>query len=154
MISIEETLPSIMDHVIKYIYTGNVAISKDNLVDLTIAGQKFELAGLIGECFECFKNQNDFDNATDVLIMSEKHGLENFKKAALNKIIQNRGLLIGDRDFREKMLNHPEILLQLYDNLCQVTIPVNMTSKDLWLCICGSSGVGAFCSWCGNSYRD
>ena len=151
VIEIENTSPSIMDDVIKFIYTGQVTITKEKMVNLVVAGQKFELSGLLSKCLETFKNQTDFDNATAVLIMAEKHGLENFKKAAMNKIIFNRTLLLGDRAFRDKMLQHPEILLQLYDRLCQVNIPVNMTSQDIWSCVCGSSVVGAFCSWCGTS---
>ena len=151
VIEIENTSPSIMDDIIKFIYTGQVIITKEKMVDLVVAGQKFELSGLLGKCLENFKNQTDFDNATEVLIMAEKHGLEDFKKAAMNKITFNRTLLLGDRGFRDQMLQHPEILLQLYDRLCQVNIPVNMTSQDIWSCVCGSSVVGAFCSWCGTS---
>ena len=151
VIEIENTSPSIMDDIIKFIYTGQVTITKEKMVDLVVAGQKFELSGLLGKCLENFKNQTDFDNATEVLIMAEKHGLEDFKKAAMNKITFNRTLLLGDRGFRDQMLQHPEILLQLYDRLCQVNIPVNMTSQDIWSCVCGSSVVGAFCSWCGTS---
>jgi len=151
VLKIEETSPSIMDDIIKYIYTGQVTITKEKMVNLVMAGHKFELTGLLSKCLENFKNQTDFDNATEVLIMAEKHGLEDLKKAAVNKIIFNRTLLIGDREFRDKMLQHPEILLQLYDRLCQVNVPVNMTSQDIWTCVCGSSVVGAFCSWCGTS---
>ena len=104
VIEIENTSPSIMDDIIKFIYTGQVTITKEKMVNLVVAGQKFELSGLLSKCLETFKNQTDFDNATAVLIMAEKHGLENFKKAAMNKIIFNRTLLLGDRGFRDQML--------------------------------------------------
>ena len=153
VIKIDKILPAIMDDVIKYIYTGQVIITKEKMVDLVKAGDKFELPGLLSKCLHRFRNEIDFDNATDVLIMAEEHGLEEFKQVAINKIIFNRTMLLGDQDFREKMLQHPSLLLQLYDKLCQLNIPVNLSSQDIWTCGCGSSVVGAFCSWCGGSYN-
>ena len=152
VVKIDELKPSIMDDVIKYIYTGQVSsITREKVVNLIAAGEKFELPGLLAKCLQSFRNQIDFDNAVDVLVFANKHGLEEFKKAAINKIIFNRTMLIADLEFRAKMLEHPEVLLQLYDKLCQVNVPVNMSNQGIWQCVCGSSVVGAFCSWCGNS---
>ena len=150
VIKIDETKPHIMDDVIKFIYTGVVSITRDRMVDLIIAGEKFQLPGLLYKCLESFRNQINFDNAADVLVVAEKHGLEDFKKAATNKIIFNRTMLIADRSFRDKMVDNPGVLLQLYDKLCQANVPLNMTEQKLWQCVCGSSVIGAFCSWCGN----
>ena len=150
VIIIDETKPSIMDDIIKYIYTGVVRITRERMVDLIIAGEKFQLPGLLSKCLVSFRNQINFDNAADVLVMAEKHGLEDFKKAATNKIIYNRTMLIADESFRDKMVDNPGVLLQLYDKLCQANVPVSMTEQKLWQCVCGSSVIGAFCSWCGN----
>ena len=89
----------------------------------------------------------------DVLIIADKHGLENFKETAINKSTFNRTMLMADGVFRAKMIDHPEILLQLYDKLCQTNISINMTKDGIWQCLCGASAVGEFCSWCGNTNR-
>jgi hypothetical protein len=108
-----------MEDVIKYIYTGQVNITRDRVVDLITGGKKFDIPGLLSKCLENFRNQIHFDNAADILLMAEKHGLEDFKKEAVKKIISNRTMLIADQAFRDKMMLNPGLLLQLFDNLCQ-----------------------------------
>ena len=93
VVNIDELKPSIMDDVIKYIYTDQVSITREKMVNLIAAGEKFELPGLLAKCLQSFRNQIDFDNAVDVLVFADKHGLEEFKKAAINKIIFNRTML-------------------------------------------------------------
>ena len=61
--------------------------------------------------------------------------------------------MMADGVFRAKMIDHPEILLQLYDKLCKTNISINMTKDGIWQCLCGASAVGEFCSWCGNTNR-
>eukprot|EP00092_Neocalanus_flemingeri_P019570 GFUD01021202.1.p1 GENE.GFUD01021202.1~~GFUD01021202.1.p1 ORF type:complete len:225 (-),score=73.58 GFUD01021202.1:135-809(-) len=150
-VRIDGTKSSIMDDVIKYLYTGQVSITRDRMVELVTAGDKFELPGLLAKCLEIFRNQINFDNAIDILILADKHGLEDFKKAAINKITFNRTMLMADTSFRVKMMENPAVLLQLYDKLCQANIPVNMTEDSIWQCLCGVSAIGEFCSWCGSS---
>ena len=149
VIKIDGIKPSIMDDIIKYIYTGQVSITRDRMGELVTAGVKFEVAGLLAKCLEVFRNQINFDNAVDILILADKHELEDFKKAAIKKITFNRTMLMADTVFRVKMMENPEVLLQLYDKLCQANIPVNMAEHGIWQCLCGASAVGDFCSWCG-----
>merc|ERR1719508_707835 len=92
-IKIDGIKPSIMDDIIKYIYTGQVSITRDRMGELVTAGVKFEVAGLLAKWLEGFRNQINFDNAVDILILADKHGLEDFKKAAIKKITFNRTML-------------------------------------------------------------
>jgi hypothetical protein len=82
---------------------------------LVEAADKFDLSGLLAKCLEMFKNQTNNDNATDVLILAGKHGLEDFKYAAINKNTFNRTILMTDSVFRTKMMDQPKTLLLLYD---------------------------------------
>ena len=79
VVKIDELKPSVMDDVIKYIYTDQVSITREKMVNLITAGEKFELPGLLAKCLQSFRNQIDFDNAVDVLVFGDKHGLEEFK---------------------------------------------------------------------------
>ena len=99
VLQIDDVKPMAMKDVIKYIYTGQVSMTRDTMVDLITGGNKFELPGLLSKCLENFRNQIHFDNAADILIMAEKHGLKEFKKEAVKKIISNRTMLIADKAF-------------------------------------------------------
>jgi len=151
-ITIDNIRPVVMDKVINYIYTGQVINTRDLMLELIIAGNRFELPGLLDKCLEIFQSQINFDNAPDILIVANKHGLEDFKKVAIDKITVNRTMLMADPEFRTKMRDNPQVLLLLYDDLCQVMHPSNLlTGSTIWPCVCGASVVGQFCSWCGNS---
>ena len=114
------------------------------------------------KCCKMFRNQINFDNAPDVLIMAHQLQVEEIKNIAINRITNNRNMLMADPDFRKKMMEHPEILLLLYDKLCQnndlileeMSSSLNSQSSNsstcsLWTCVCGSTATGHYCSWCG-----
>lgn len=152
---------AVMDDIIKYIYSGQVEITAEKLVDTISAAVKFELPTLLEKCFKVFRNQINFDNAADVLILSSKLGLEEFQRVAVTRITNNRAMLVADPGFRTKMLDHPATLLLLYDTLCQAdtadTPPPSQSSSvsspdpesGLWYCVCGNTVTGQCCSWCG-----
>ena len=133
----------VMDDIIKYIYSGQVTdvdvclyqnpavivqveITAEKLVDTISAAVKFELPTLLEKCFKVFRNQINFDNAADVLILSSKLGLEEFQRVAVTRITNNRAMLVADPGFRSKMLDHPATLLLLYESLCQVELETNL----------------------------
>ena len=104
-----------------------------------------------------------------MLIVSDKLGLEDFKRIAVNKITLNRTMLAADPVFRKKMVDNPDVLMLLYDNLCKEdccmeesfrsqmsSSQTSVSSSDsgagpLWTCVCGSTVTSVYCSWCGYS---
>ena len=152
VISITEVIPEVMEKVIAFIYSGQVDINKDSLVDVLGAAVKLELPTLLERCHKFFRNQINFENAVDVLIMAEKLGLSQFQEVAEKRITKNRSLLMADPNFRQKMMENPRILLLLYDRLCfdqEGCEESGSTGSVLWICACGSIVSAQFCSWCG-----
>ena len=78
-INIDEIKPEIMDDVIKYIYTGQVSIPRDRLVELVIAGDKFELPGFLAKCLDMFRNQLNFDWMHFTFFQQSANKLSNFQ---------------------------------------------------------------------------
>ena len=127
------------------------------------ASVRFQLPSMLEKCFKMFRNQINFDTAVDVLILADKLHLEEFKSVAINRITKNRQMLIADTEFRKKMVDNPDLLLTLYENICQQVIGLDDMSSSvvssqssvsssngcLWTCVCGSTVPGQFCSWCG-----
>ena len=185
VVKIQDIQSSVMDDIIRYIYTGQVTstsnekiiiqyfsqteITGDKLVDTMAAASRFELPTMLEKCLKMFRNQINFDNAADVLIVSDKLGLEDFKRIAVNKITLNRTMLAADPVFRKKMVDNPDVLMLLYDNLCKEdccmeesfrsqmsSSQTSVSSSDsgsgpLWTCVCGSTVTSVYCSWCGYS---
>jgi len=162
VIRIDGVKASIMNIVINYIYTSQVEFTADTLVDMIVAAFKFELPTLQEKCLKVFRNQINFDNAVDVLIVADRLQLEEFRAVALTSITKNRAMLMADPQFRKKMVDNPEILLVLYDKVCQEPSEEMSTSLassqssssssgSLWTCVCGSTAIGQYCSWCGYS---
>ena len=132
------------------------------------ASWRFQLPTLLEKSLKVFRNQINFDNALDVLIVAERVGLEEFKSVAMNRITNNRQMLIADPMFRKKLIDNPQILLMLYEKLSQnqfdvfseeiSSSPISRHSSSsssgggvLWTCWCGSTATGEYCSWCGAS---
>ena len=132
------------------------------------ASWRFQLPTLLEKSLKVFRNQINFDNALDVLIVAERVGLEEFKSVAMNRITNNRQMLIADPMFRKKLVDNPQILLMLYEKLSQnqfdvfseeiSSSPISRHSSSsssgggvLWTCWCGSTATGEYCSWCGAS---
>ena len=110
-----------------------------------------ELVTLLERCHKFFRNQINFENAVDVLIIAERFGLSQFQEVAEKRITRNRSLLMADTGFRQKVMENPRILLLLYDRLCydQEGEETRSAGSALWTCGCGSTVNAQFCSWCG-----
>jgi len=164
-VKIENIESSVMEEVVGFIYTGQIVINADKFVDFMSAASRFELPTLLEKCLKMFRNQISFDNAADVLIVADQMGLDEFKRIAVNKITNNRTMLAADPDFRKKMVENPDLLMMLYDNLCKEDVTTDESfrsqmsssqtsvsssgSETLWTCFCGSTVTGLCCPWCG-----
>ena len=152
VVHISEVNPDVMEKVIPFIYSGQLDIDKDSLVDILEAAVKLEVPTLLERCHKFFRNQINFENAVDVLMIAEKLGLSQFQEVAEKRITKNRSLLMTDPAFRQKMMENPRMLLLLYDRLCydqEVCEESGSTGSVLWTCGCGSTVSAQFCSWCG-----
>ena len=152
VVSITEVNPEVMEKIIAFIYSGQVDINKDSLVDVLEAAVKLELPTLLERCHKFFRNQINFENAVDVLLIAEKYGLSQLQEMAEKRITKNRATLMADTAFRQKMMENPRVLLLLYSRLCQD--PQEYEEREragptLWTCGCGSTVSGQACSWCG-----
>ena len=81
---------------------------------LLYAADKYELKGLLEICFRKFKDGMDDDQLVEILILSERHSLADFKSIALKKIMADKAKFINDKDFQKKMEKHPQLLFELF----------------------------------------
>ena len=97
----EKTLATILH----YVYTGELELSEDsNIVELTWGGNKYLLPGfmeLLGFRLQMMK-QLKGKMVADLLIAAYRHGAEDLRKIALDRIRADREI-ISDEAFRKEM---------------------------------------------------
>ena len=103
-----------VEAMIEFIYTDGVTKDVEDTAMLLYAADKYELKGLLEICFRKFKDGMDDDQLVEILILSERHSLADFKSIAMKKIMADKAKFINDKDFQKKMEKHPQLLFELF----------------------------------------
>jgi len=102
-----------MEAMLEYIYSGKVTKDITGNIELIQTANLYQLTGLVDICFQCFKDDPCVDNVVDVLFLSDRNQLENFKEIVIEKILERKEILLNDETFKEKILPHPGIVKEL-----------------------------------------
>ena len=102
-------------------------------------------------------------DAFGVLIVAEARGLEELLEAAVERVNSERAEMLREPMFRERMMQHPAVLLRLYQGVSveedhmvveeeerQMEMMTSDNSgKVLHACYgCGACSTSLYCSWC------
>eukprot|EP00092_Neocalanus_flemingeri_P023544 GFUD01025532.1.p1 GENE.GFUD01025532.1~~GFUD01025532.1.p1 ORF type:complete len:192 (-),score=63.37 GFUD01025532.1:116-691(-) len=120
---IEDLEPRTVDTMLKYMYTGKVNTRNDidqnraELGQLFIASDKYDMGGLREICKLVFMKQESHENALDILIIADMHGLEDVKEMAMMKIIEIRKFLVDNKSFEDHIMKHPKVMYQILQKM-------------------------------------
>ena len=78
------------------LYTGEVSNHVKDVAMLVYAADKFELKGLLEICSTKLKTGMEDDELVDILILSYRHNLADFKRLALERIMANKARFIDN----------------------------------------------------------
>ena len=101
-------------------------------------------------------------DAFGVLIVAEARGLEELLEAAVERVNSERAEMLREPMFRERMVQHPAVLLRLYQGVSmeedqmvveeerQVDMMPSINNGGvLRACYgCGACSTGLYCPWC------
>ena len=101
-------------------------------------------------------------DAFGVLILSEARALEELLEAAVGRLNSERAVMLREPMFRERMIQHPAVLLRLYQGVSveedhmmeeeerQMEMVTDINSGGvLRACYgCGACSTGLYCPWC------
>ena len=93
--------------------------------------------------------------AFEVLVVVEARGVEELLEAAVVRVNSERAVMVREPMFRERMMQHPAVLLRLYQGLSMeedtMMVEEEMNSGGvLRACYgCGACSTGLYCTWCG-----
>eukprot|EP00092_Neocalanus_flemingeri_P028708 GFUD01031169.1.p1 GENE.GFUD01031169.1~~GFUD01031169.1.p1 ORF type:complete len:369 (+),score=110.59 GFUD01031169.1:135-1241(+) len=114
VITVDDIDVDILEAVIEYIYTDDITKDVEDTAMIVYAADKYELRGLLEICFRKFKDEMEDHQLVDILILSERHNLRDFKDLAMKKIMADKTKFLNEIDFQTKMENHPQLLFELF----------------------------------------
>jgi len=109
---IEDVGEDIIDAFLEYIYSGELTKKVENESELIYIADKYSVPGLLEVCFHRFPEIQE-DMVVDILILADRHNLEDFKKVAVQRILADKGKFFSDEDFAKKMKMSPQLLFEL-----------------------------------------
>eukprot|EP00092_Neocalanus_flemingeri_P017952 GFUD01019426.1.p1 GENE.GFUD01019426.1~~GFUD01019426.1.p1 ORF type:complete len:373 (+),score=87.58 GFUD01019426.1:79-1197(+) len=109
---IEDVGKDTVDVFLEYLYTGEIKKKVANESELIYIADKYLVTGLLELCFHKLP-EVDEDRVVDILILADRHNLEDFKKVAIRRIMMNKAELFKDEEFVEKMKMSPHLLVEL-----------------------------------------
>ena len=99
-------------------------------------------------------------DAFGVIVVAEARGLEELLEAAVIRVNSERAVMVREPMFRERMMQHPAVLLRLYQGISMEEDPMMVEEERkvdtmnsggvLRACYgCGACSTGLYCTWCG-----
>ena len=114
VIAVDDIDVDALEAMIEYIYTDEITKEFEDTASLVYAADKYDLKGLLEICFGKFKAGLDDDQLVEILILSDRHNLPEFKNLAAKRILADKTKFINDKDFQKKMEKHPKLLFELF----------------------------------------
>merc|ERR1712181_41420 len=126
------------------------------------AASELRVPGLLQACVTLLDSVGLAD-AFGTLIMAEARGLEELLNAAVGRVNSERAVMLREPVFRERMMQHPAVLLRLYQGVPvegdhmveeeeerQMEIIASTNSGGvLRACYgCGACSTSLYCNWC------
>jgi len=112
-LSIEDVQKDTVEAMLEYIYTGEVTKMVKNEAELVYVADKYELPGLLELCFHKL-NEVDESMVIDLLILADRHKLEDFKKVLMQRILMNKARFVQMKEFVTKINQTPQLLMELF----------------------------------------
>jgi len=109
---IEDVTEDIIDAFLEYIYTGEITKKVENESGLVYVADKYSVPGLLEVCFHRFPEIQE-NMVVDILILADRHNLEDFKKVAIQRVLQDKAKFFSEEDFVNKMKMVPNLLVEL-----------------------------------------
>ena len=115
---LKEIAPDVLEDLVKYIYTGNVAVNGENVVGLLKAGCGYEIPALARACCDWLSLRMDCFNAVNILWLAREENCKETKvlqEEAKNFIIGNFTSVSEEDEFVELEYEDLKAIIQFDD---------------------------------------
>ena len=114
---IEDLDVDTVKEMIHYMYSGNVRQLEDQAISLLAAADKYDLSELKETCESHLFDKISIANVCDILIVAYLHNSVALQKAAFQFVSCNGEKVMEQKDFKDKLVSYPHILMRLLE-LC------------------------------------
>merc|ERR1719154_150367 len=111
-LTIQDVGKDIVEAFLEYLYSGEVTKNVKNESELIYIADKYQVPGLLELCFLKLPEVQE-DMVVDILTLSDRHNLTDFKKVAMQRIFANKVEFFEDENFVEKLKLSPHLLVEL-----------------------------------------
>eukprot|EP00092_Neocalanus_flemingeri_P026933 GFUD01029196.1.p1 GENE.GFUD01029196.1~~GFUD01029196.1.p1 ORF type:complete len:247 (+),score=67.12 GFUD01029196.1:890-1630(+) len=111
-LEIEDVEKDTIDSLLEYLYTDQLNKPVDIESEMIYIANKYNIPGLLELCFHKLPEVEESKEA-DILILADRHNLENFKKVTMQRIFMNSYKFVNDKDFVDKMKLTPHLFVEL-----------------------------------------
>ena len=112
-VTVEDLSETVMENVLRYIYTGRVAALEDQAGELLVAADKYDLGGLKASCEDAIARTLNADNAVDLLLLADGYNANQLKQHAMYYLSGRKIGICQRPENIEKLTRHPKILTEL-----------------------------------------
>ncbi|XP_065205254.1 speckle-type POZ protein-like [Planococcus citri] len=109
---------AVMDEVLKFIYAGKCENTDNLACDLLAAADKYDLDDLKKICEDSVYMSLSVDNASNVLILADRHNVNKLKSKVIDFIIDKSSEVMNSTTWNENMEKHPRLLNEVCRLAC------------------------------------
>ena len=117
---IQDFTPSVVEEMLRYIYTGNAPNIVETADQLLIAAEKYQLDDLKNLCEQELSNNIKIENAIDRFIQGDMYQAQGLKEACLSFLVRNWSAVSKTKDWEDKMRSKPDLLTEVLKKLAWV----------------------------------
>ena len=131
---IEDIEAKILKNLLQYIYVGECALLKkvdkdeNEMANLLIAADKYDVALLKEECELHFSRTLAVENAKNYLVFADLYNANNLKISVLDFMEKNTKAIFSREDWRELMEIDPELFFQATQRMAGLWIWISLVN--------------------------
>ena len=112
-VEIQEFNPPTVSALLIFIYTGQTPNLEEHAEELLMAGEKYQLDQLKSVCDKKLCNKIEVNNCLNYLVIGHLYRADNLKKASLQFIARNVGIVFKSKDWEECLKDHPTLMAEV-----------------------------------------
>ena len=112
VVEIDDIEADVMEHLLRFLYTGLVDQEKVDVRKLLIAADKYGIESLKVKCAECMKNQLKVENAIDFLVLSKLLSIQSLEEIVLKFMRNYSREVLSLEEWPEFMKNETDLCLK------------------------------------------
>ena len=123
-VDVQDVNPKVVSEMLNFIYTGiritNEDVLKEKAAELLGAANRYQLELLKSICEDKLCSSLNISNSIDYLIFGDMYKASKLRRIALRMVTSNMATLIGTKEYKDLVKNHPVLVLEIPGAMVEV----------------------------------